>query len=287
MKFYRAYVELTNICGLACTFCPPKTTPNTTMSPELFESVLLQLAPYTKEIACHLMGDPLTLSNLKSYLDLAHTHGFKVNLTTSGFLIGRHDHATLFHPAVRQLNISLNSYDKNSTRIALDDYLEPILALCRTKLTEAPELFINLRLWNLDEPQSDAVYNRELFARFDAYFGTAVTDHTGTEKASIRLDNRVLIHFDRYFRWPSLQDEIVGDGPCHGLISQVGILADGRVVPCCLDGEGIMTLGNLARTPLAEILNTPRACAIRDGFKASRAVEELCRRCHYKTRFQN
>ena len=286
MKLHRAYVELTNICGLACTFCPPKSTPNTTMSLALFESTLVQLAPYTKEIACHVMGDPLSLSNLKAYLDLAHTRGFKVNLTTSGFLIGRHDCTTLFHPAVRQINISLNSYDKNTTRLPLESYLDPILTLCRAKLTEAPELFINLRLWNLDEAQSDAAYNRELFARFDAYFGTTLTGYSGIEKESVRLENKVLIHFDRYFQWPSLENEIVGDGTCHGLISQIGILADGRVVPCCLDGEGIMALGNITHTPLEKILNTPRACAIRDGFRASKAVEELCRRCHYKTRFQ-
>lgn len=256
------------------------------MSPLLFETVLAQLAPYTGEIACHVMGDPLTLSNLSLYLDLAHAGGFRVNLTTSGFLIGRHGHATLFHPGVKQLNISLASYDKNSTSITLDDYLAPILSLCQAKVTEAKDLFINLRLWNLDEPQSDGEYGKELLARFRSHFGCPIDNPLEIKKRAIRLDSKILLHFDRYFRWPSLLDEETGDGPCHGLVSQIGILANGDVVPCCLDGQGIMTLGNIAQTPLAEILASPRARAIREGFKASKAVEELCRRCHYKTRFQ-
>lgn len=257
------------------------------MSLELFDTVLEQLAPYTREIACHVMGDPLTLSNLKSYLNAAHTHGFRVTLTTSGFLIPRHDNQTLLHPAIRQLNISLNSYNKNSTRLSLEAYLDPIIALCGAKLRQTEEMFINLRLWNLDEESSDREFNDAVFARLNAAFGTQLTapDLSASRPDSVRLERKVLLHFDRYFTWPSLKNDLVGDGYCHGLVSQIGILATGDVVPCCLDGEGVMRLGNLSHTPLAAILASPRACAITKGFKNAQAVEELCRRCSYKSRF--
>lgn len=287
MKFYRAYVEITNLCGLACSFCPPKTTPALTMSTELFERVLTQLKPYTDEIACHVMGDPLTLSNLGRYLDLARAQGFRVMLTTSGFHLPRHSVTTLLHPAVRQLNVSLNSYNKNDTALSLEAYLAPILALCEAKRGKRDDLFVNLRVWNLDEEVSEKAFNATLFAILEKRFDTRLDSETiyAEKSKSIRLDTRVLLHFDRYFEWPSLDNPVVGDGTCHGLSSQVGILASGDVVPCCLDGTGIMGLGNVKEASLQAILASQRARAIVDGFRASKAVEELCRHCSYKERF--
>ena len=63
------------------------------------------------------------------------------------------------------------------------------------------------------------------------------------------------------------------------------MLCDGTVVPCCLDGEGRMALGNLLTQQLPDILNTPRAQTIREGFSRRRPAEDLCRRCGYAQRF--
>jgi radical SAM protein with 4Fe4S-binding SPASM domain len=278
---------VTNICGLSCSFCPPKTTPNTTMSKGFFEKILSELAPYTQELSLHVMGDPLSLSNLADYLDIAHQKNFRVMLTTSGFLIPHHPADTLFHPAIRQLNISLNSYNKNTTRLTPDAYFGPIIALCHTKIREFPAPFVNLRLWNLDEAGGDAEYNRSVFARLYAAFGTTLEATLAQTPGikSIRLASKVLLHFERYFQWPSLQNPPTGDGACGGLISQIAILSNGDVVPCCLDGEGVMALGNLSDTPLAAVLAAPRAQAIISGFQNQKAAEELCRRCSYKSRF--
>ena len=125
MKFVRAYVEVTNVCGLACTFCPPKSQPTVTMSLPFFEEVLHQLRPYTEEIAMHVMGDPMVLSNLDEYLDIAHRRGMKVMITTSGFYLDPSRRAQLFLPAVRQVNLSLNSFNKNSVSRSFEEYLAP------------------------------------------------------------------------------------------------------------------------------------------------------------------
>ncbi|HIO95222.1 MAG TPA: radical SAM protein, partial [Campylobacterales bacterium] len=99
MKFYRIYIELTNICGLRCSFCPTKALPNTTMDLKFFESVVIQAKRYTSEIACHVVGDPLTLSNLGDYLDILHKYKIRALLTTSGYFLKKHGDDTLFHPA--------------------------------------------------------------------------------------------------------------------------------------------------------------------------------------------
>ena len=72
---------------------------------------------------------------------------------------------------------------------------------------------------------------------------------------------------------------------CYGLRDQVGVLSDGTVVPCCLDHNGDIRLGNIYEQPIEEILNSPRAKAMVEGFSCRKAAEELCRKCGYARRF--
>ena len=64
------------------------------------------------------------------------------------------------------------------------------------------------------------------------------------------------------------------------------MLADGTVVPCCLDHEGDIALGNIFEGSMEEILASERASAIYEGFRDHRATEELCRKCGYARRFK-
>lgn len=287
MNFNRVHIEITNICGLACSFCPPKLQPTKTMSLEFFEKVLLELQPYTKSLAFHVMGDPLTLSNLFEYLELAKKHGFVVELTTSGYYLKSTAMEVLFHPAVRQLNISLNSYNKNPLSLSFLEYMDGVLNACKSKLENYPKPFINLRVWNLDDILSEATFNDLLFSTMENFFDTKIDlDAIYKDKVkSLRLASKVLLNFDNYFQWPSLKSTHDSDATCYALKSHIGILADGTVVPCCLDGEGVINLGNMHETSLPDILGSNRAQNMIEGFKHAKAVEELCRKCSYKDRF--
>lgn len=289
MRFYRIYIELTNICGLRCSFCPTKELPNKTMSLEFFESIVKQAQRFTNEIACHIVGDPLTLSNLKEYLDIVYSYNMRVILTTSGYFMKKHSYDTLLHPCVKQVNISLNAFNKNDTSLTLEQYMKPILDFCHEKVIRKEESFINLRIWNLDEVMSEESFNLKLFKKLNSAFGIDLKlkklDYK--ERKSIRLDYKVLLHFDSYFEWPSLNNENYGHGTCQGLSSHIGILSDGRVVPCCLDNDSIIELGNLKNQSLEKILYDKRATSIRDGFKQGVCIEELCMKCSYKERFNS
>ena len=287
MKFYRIYIELTNICGLRCSFCPTKELPNTTMDLDFFEKVIQQAQPFTKEIACHVVGDPLTLSNLYEYLNIIYRYNMKALLTTSGYFMKKHTTDTLFHPAVKQINISLNAFNKNDTAISFEQYIEPILDLCYQKVREQKEIFVNLRMWNLDNIMSERDFNQKIFDKLSSFFNIELDLDTINPKESknIRLDNKVLLHFDNYFEWPSMQNPIYGHGICQGLNSHIAILANGVVVPCCLDSKGVMELGNLHHNSLREILSSSKALDMVDGFKKGVCTQELCLRCSYKNRF--
>jgi len=287
MKFYRIYIELTNVCGLRCSFCPTKNLPNETMSLEFFEKVVVEAKQFTKEIACHVVGDPLTLPNLEAYLTIIHKHKMKAMLTTSGYFMKKHSDETLFHPAVKQINISLNAFNKNDTSITFEQYMKPILALCHEKVAQEREIFINLRMWNLDEAMSEEKFNQELFLLLEKEFKVTLDLQSldPKEKKSIRLANKVLLHFDNYFEWPSLENKNYGHGTCQGLSSHIGILANGDVIPCCLDNDAVMKLGNLNEQDLKTIVHGRRATQMREGFKEALCSEEMCLKCSYKDRF--
>jgi len=287
MHFHRVHIEVTNICGLACSFCPPKLQASKTMTLDFFSKILSQLQGHTKELAFHVMGDPLTLSNLDEYLEVSREKGFEVTLTTSGYYLKKTSFQTLFHPAVRQINISLNAYNKNSLNLTFEDYITSVLELCNEKLANHPKPFINLRLWNLDEACSESAFNSDIFSRLEKAFDIKLDLDKLYEEhpKSIRLASKVLLHFDSYFEWPSMDSTHNTQGTCYGLKSHIGILADGSVVPCCLDGDGVINLGNLHENSLNDILTSKRATDMRLGFEKGEAIEELCKKCSYKDRF--
>ena len=289
MKFYRIYIELTNVCGLRCSFCPTKNLPNETMSVAFFESIVKEAKGFTNEIACHVVGDPLTLSNLSDYLDVIHKYKMKAMLTTSGYFMKKHSYETLFHPCVKQINISLNAFNKNDTSFTFEQYMRPILEFCHEKVNRKEESFINLRMWNLDELMSEKNFNLELFQKLNSEFGVCLELEKldPKEKKSIRLDYKVLLHFDNYFEWPSLANSNYGHGTCQGLRSHIGILSNGKVIPCCLDNDAVMELGELKKQSLKEILYGTRATKMIEGFNVALCSEEMCLKCSYKERFNS
>jgi radical SAM protein with 4Fe4S-binding SPASM domain len=135
---------------------------------------------------------------------------------------------------------------------------------------------------------SESAFNERLFELLEKHFALEtglIASQISGERQSIRLASKILLHFDRYFEWPNLDNTTLTHGYCQGLGKQIGILVDGRVVPCCLDSEGVMELGNLSETNLGKILSSKRAVAISDGFSQGICAEELCLKCRYKERF--
>ncbi|MFV0481877.1 MAG: radical SAM/SPASM domain-containing protein [Campylobacteraceae bacterium] len=283
MSFYKVYIEITNVCGLNCSFCPTKSAKPFFMDLTLFENILKEIEKKTDKIALHVMGDPLLNKNLRAYLDLAKTYNLKVELVTSGFYMKKHSNEVLFHEAISQLNISLNSFNKNSTKLTLDEYLAPIFSLLLHKKEHQTKLFINLRLWNLHINDSSDDFNEKIFKKIEDFFGVTLKKSEIKSKGNIRVFERVLVHFEEYFNWPSLQNPIYPNSACLGANKQLAFLVDGSVVPCCLDYEAKAKLGNIKEDNLQKILEN--SSKIVQGLKIGIPTEELCKRCSYRLRF--
>lgn len=276
MRFSKVYVEISNLCNLSCAFCPGTKRKKQAMTEEDFSSLLPKLRPYTDFLYFHLMGEPLCHPKLGRFLELAHEAGFRVILTTNGTLLQKQQELLLSSPALHKVNISLHAFEANDLSVSFEDYLHQCFAF--GKAAEG-QVLVSYRLWN--NGGADAL-NERIQSGLARYFpGNWVQERRG-----IRIGNRVYLEHGDKFDWPDLNADEGGSAVfCYGLRDQLGVLCDGTVVPCCLDHEGDLALGNLFRQDLADILESSRAKAIYEGFSNRNAVESLCRRCGYARRF--
>ena len=275
-RFQKVYLEISNICNLCCAFCPgTKRTPKVMTQAEL--AVLLsKLRPWTDYLYFHLMGEPLCHPQLETFLQAAKDHGFKVILTTNGTLLEKQKHMLLSSPALHKVNISLHAFEANDLSIPFETYLQQCFSF--GKAAENKKLVV-FRLWNQGGAEEK---NAEILREMERHFLRPwVQERKGT-----RIGNRIYLEYGDKFDWPDLNAEDHGGQVfCYGLRDQIGVLCDGTVVPCCLDHDGDLALGNLLEQDLETILNSDRAKAIYEGFQNRCAPEELCRKCGYARRF--
>ena len=276
MQFKKIYLEISNLCNLSCSFCPGTKRPPRRMTPEEFALLAPKLRPYTEFVYFHLMGEPLCHPQLGEFLEIAHRHGFRVILTTNGTLLSHQQALLLRAPALHKINISLHAFEANDLAVPFETYLADCFAFAKAAKGEKLVVY---RLWN--QGGADEKNAQILTALHDAFPEPWVTERQG-----IRLAHRTYLEHGDKFDWPDLTaPEGSNRVFCYGLRDQLGVLCDGTVVPCCLDHEGDLALGNLFTQELSEILSSPRAKAIYDGFSRKEAAEELCRKCGYARRF--
>ena len=276
MRFQKVYVEISNLCNLSCRFCPKTKRPGRRLTEGEFSVLLTKLRPYTDYLYFHLMGEPLCHPQLGRFLEMAGEMGFRVILTTNGTLLGKQQARLLSAPALHKVNISLHAFEANDLCVSFEDYLDGCLSYALAAQGKKLTVF---RLWNQggEDGQNEAILEK----LHKAFPGEWVQERPG-----IRIGNKTYLEHGDKFDWPDLSAPEGDVSFCYGLRDQLGVLCDGSVVPCCLDHEGDLVLGNLFTEELADILEKPRAKAIYNGFSQGRAAEELCRRCGYAQKFR-
>lgn len=288
-KFKKTYIEITNVCNLNCEFCPKcKRTPEF-MKIQLFEKILGEIKNHSNHIYFHVKGEPSLHPELGTFLDMAHIYGYKVNLTTNGTLIETLNKTLLNKPALRQINFSLHSFDANTKTTTIEKYLYDILTFAKEASMNTNIIFA-LRLWNLSEDNRINLSenkNRSILTQIeDAFNLNYMIEEKLTHQRGIKLAQNVYLNQASRFNWPDItESEDNLRGFCYGLRDQVAILVDGTVIPCCLDGEGIINLGNIKYTHFKDIIENERATALYNGFSNRNVVEPLCQKCDYRRKF--
>lgn len=240
-----------------------------------FAYILEQLAGKTNYIYYHLMGEPLTHPDLPVFLAMAAERGFRSVITTNGTLLKKHGQS-LIDAGVHKVSISLHSFEEEDTR-GHEQYIREAAAF--SAAAAAAGVIVVLRLWNrgLDDGRNDTTLD---------ILRNCLQGKWTKNSRGLKLRERLFLEWGDRFGWPDKDNNIQGESVfCYGLRDHFGILCDGTVVPCCLDSDGIISLGNVFWEDLDSILSSPRARAIYDGFSRRYAAEELCKRCPYAQRF--
>lgn len=265
----KAFLEITNICNLACAFCHGTSREKRSMTRAEFETLTDRLRgiPY---LYFHLMGEPLIHPDLPFFVARAHEKGFFPMLTTNGTLLASRG-KELIAARPHKVSVSLHAIEGNG-KAPSEAYLRAVSDFA----SEAPQagIITVLRLWNGGGAESE---NPAILRFLESAFPAPWQEH----RCGKKIADRLFLEYGEAFDWPGGEELPSDSFFCYGLRDQIGILADGTVVPCCLDADGRIALGNLFEAPLAEILASPRARALYDGFTAHRAVEPLCRTCGY------
>ena len=273
--YNKVYIEITNICNMNCSFCHGHKRPLRKMSKEEFALVLDKLSDQTKYIYYHLMGEPLTHPLLPEFIQLANQRGFKSIITTNGTLLNKRK-AELLHAGIHKINISLHSFEEDTG----EEHSRYVRELAEFSKAAAEQgTIIVFRLWNkgYDGGKNDIVFN---------ILKETIPGEWSENTRGVRIRNKIHLEWGERFEWPDQDAEVKGEKfSCYGLRDHFGILSDGTVVPCCLDSDGVIALGNVFRDDLSSILSSDRASAITKGFKCGQAAEDLCRRCGYAQRF--
>ena len=273
--YNKVYVEITNICNMSCSFCHGhKRTPRQ-MKLEEFSLILDKLADKTKYIYYHLMGEPLTHPLLPEFIKLAGERGYKSIITTNGTLLGKRKEEIL-SAGVHKINISIHSFENGS----VEEHARYIGELADfAKCASENGAIVVFRLWNkgVDDGKNEVA----LDALKQSFSGDWAQNSRG-----IKIREKIFLEWGERFEWPDKDEKIKGERFfCYGLKDQFGILVDGTVVPCCLDSDGVINLGNIFCDDINTILNSKRATDIVEGFRCGKASEELCKRCGYAQRF--
>ncbi len=275
----KAYLEITNVCNLSCSFCHGTKREPKFISTEEFKVAAAKLRGFADYLYFHLLGEPLLHPDLGDFFEIAGELGFKVNITTNGTLLNKKADILLNAKALRKVSISLHSYEVNTIGMSLDEYLAMCFDFCKKAAQRG--IVAVMRLWNKGGFDS---LNTEILKKMHSNFKGEWKE----QRSGFKLREYVFLEWGEIFDWPDINAEDIGSNhSCYGLRDQVGILCDGTVVPCCLDAEGAINLGNIFESDLSEILMSERAENLKKSFQTRNVTEELCRRCGYANAFRH
>ena len=285
-RFKKIYIEITNICNLKCSFCPEGKRKKEVIDLEKFEHIIKEIKNHTNLIALHVKGEPLLHPKLKQILEICKEHNMLVNITTNATLLEKNVDMLIQSSAVRQINLSLHSITKNenSGEYEFNKYLESCLNASKKILNES-NIILSFRLWNLENIQQNSE-NIEILRKLEGIFYVKDLVNKAKNEMFVKLAENAFLNQDLEFVWPSLENEIISEeGTCLGLRNQVAILVNGDVVPCCLDQDGEIKLGNIFEENFENIINSNYSKILIKGFEENRIIHDLCKRCGFRSKF--
>lgn len=226
----RCYLEITNVCNLDCVFCPKTSRAKHTMTMDEFDMLTSRLVGEVRFLYFHLMGEPFLHPLLPQFVLTARRKGFIPVLTTNGTLLSQR--TDMLDALSHKLQISLHSHEGNGKE-NLKQYIDEVMTFAGEAARRG--CVVVLRLWNEGGRNS---MNESILKFIAGHQPQPWTERYDGWK----LAENLYVENDNMFEWPDIQYDAKDTEEvfCYALRNQIGVLADGTVVPCCLDHNGDM-----------------------------------------------
>ena len=274
-KYKRIYIEITNNCNLNCSFCSEVLKKRRNMSLEEFEEVLNKIKDYTDYIYLHVKGEPLVHKDIIEFINKANEYNLKVNLTTNGTIFNKYAKELGKCKNLNKINFSLHSENNKP------NYLEDIFDNIKYLSTNTTVIY---RLWTLKNNKLDEKSTIIVDKIKEYYNLSSETVDKIKNENNIKISSTIYVDKDNEFIWPTVNNH-KSEGFCYGLSTHIAILVDGTVVPCCLDSNGVIELGNIFTDSLEDVINSNRYQNLLKSLRDRKPCEELCKSCVFKERF--
>ena len=287
MKFPKIYLEITNVCNLSCSFCAGTTRKPTFLSPSDFRRFAAEARPFTDYLYLHVMGEPLLHPQLDELLSIATDLGFRICLTTNGSLLEKHLPLLLaYASSIYKISVSLHAFEANTEARMGMDFASYIQSCCRcAEALGKAGVIVALRLWNLDNPEAAVPAknqeNQDVLSLLRRHFPHPWTPN----RRGSKIGKGVYLEWGEKFDWPVTDGSVPDRGTrahCFAMKDHIAILSDGSVLPCCIDRNGVMSLGDLRERSLSEILTDESAIRFQTALSEHALNFFLCRHCNFK-----
>ncbi|MCG2725296.1 MAG: SPASM domain-containing protein [Elusimicrobia bacterium] len=268
-QFKRAFIEITNICNLSCGFCVSPLRQKSFMKPKTFETIAAQVKLFTSLISLHVLGEPFMHPQLPEILSICSRQKLDVNLVTNGTLIDKFGPDIFKEKCIKQISFSLHSFEALPEK----ERPEKLNRLMKFAKTKPSDIIISFRLRGTTESYFIKEISDYILSAFP---GKVLTKY----KDGLKLQDKVYLNFEVFFKWPG-QGGLREKKGCLGLQHHFAVLCSGEIVPCCLDYDGKLSIGNINTAPLADILGSPSALSLKDSIAAKTPIPKFCETCGF------
>jgi radical SAM protein with 4Fe4S-binding SPASM domain len=271
-------IENTNACNYRCSFCPHNVMKRQIgfMTMELYKKIIDECVHLGIEhIDIHQFGEPLLDPNFAERVVYAKRAGIKfVTTNSNGFLLAEGLAKKLVEAGLDQIIISLDAATEETYRKVrasgkleiVERNIKGLIKIGNSIESSRPTVVVDF----VQQPENR--HEVKLFVKkwrgvADKVMMSYMHDWAGSaDKQPFELHGN-----------PSRE-------PCRLLWSDMVVAWDGRVMLCCVDYEGEVTLGDLKNQNLKEIWKGEKLRKVREThLKGEFQKTPLCDRCTYRT----
>ncbi len=260
-------IETTNKCNAACTICPRPTMKRAkgVMRQDIFERLVAECAEgRCRVLRLYNFGEPLMDPDLPARIEFAKRSGVRrVKIFTNGSLLSGERAERLLESGLDEIKISIDGADP-------EEFARLRKGLRLEKIVENVRRFVEMRTAS-GRGRSPLVVAT----------CTQTSDREGTERLLRGVVDR--IDYAPFHNWTGSLSALArprARKPCSRVWQTFTVHWNGDVALCCLDFDGREILGNVEKSSIREIRQSPRYRELRRLHALSRQDEiPLCREC--------